>query len=180
MDISMNEINNITLEYFLNKSQYHGLIKKHDILNDKQFVSEKKFYKKRILDLTKKLFRNEIEDIQLNNVFNGYIKSCCNYLKFQDKKDLIQDNYSDDEKECNEDITHEAEDMEFNNCDYLIVKDRETKKITMDNFIIKNEKKTNIILPEKKKFNLKTKELKTKGIKKKKNINNKYEDIKKT
>lgn len=176
----MNEIDNITLEYFLNKSQYQGLMKKHDILNDKNFISEKKFYKKRILDLTKKLFRNEIEDIQLKNVFNGYIKSCCNYLKFQDKKDIIQDNYSDHEKESEKNMLDQIEEVGYNNCDYLIMKEKETKKITMDNFIIKNEKKPNVILPEKKIYNLKSKDLKTKGIEKKKNINNKYEDIKKT
>ena len=180
MDISMNEIDNITLEYFLNKSQYQGLIKKHDILNDKKFISEKKFYKKRILDLTKKLFRNEIEDLQLKNVFNGYIKSCCNYLKFQDKKDIIQENYSEEEEMVNEDILDQIEEVGYNNCDYLILKEKETKKITMDNFIIKNEKKPSVILPEKKKYNLKSKDLKTKGIEKKKNINNKYEDIQKT
>jgi len=176
----MNEIDNITLEYFLNKSQYQGLIKKHDILNDKNFISEKKFYKKRILDLTKKLFRNEIEDLQLKNVFNGYIKSCCNYLKFQDKKDIIQENYSEEEEMVNEDILDQIEEVGYNNCDYLILKEKETKKITMDNFIIKNEKKPSVILPEKKKYNLKSKDLKTKGIEKKKNINNKYEDIQKT
>jgi len=180
MDISMNDIDNITLEYFLNKSQYQGLIKKHDILNDKNFISEKKFYKKRILDLTKKLFRNEIEDLQLKNVFNGYIKSCCNYLKFQDKKDIIQENYSEEEEMVNEDILDQIEEVGYNNCDYLILKEKETKKITMDNFIIKNEKKPSVILPEKKKYNLKSKDLKTKGIEKKKNINNKYEDIQKT
>jgi hypothetical protein len=180
MDISMNEIDNITLEYFLNKSQYQGLIKKHDILNDKNFISEKKFYKKRILDLTKKLFRNEIEDLQLKNVFNGYIKSCCNYLKFQDKKDIIQENYSEEEEMVNEDILDQIEEVGYNNCDYLILKEKETKKITMDNFIIKNKKKPSVILPEKKKYNLKSKDLKTKGIEKKKNINNKYEDIQKT
>jgi len=176
----MNDIDNITLEYFLNKSQYQGLIKKHDILNDKNFISEKKFYKKRILDLTKKLFRNEIEDLQLKNVFNGYIKSCCNYLKFQDKKDIIQENYSEEEEMVNEDILDQIEEVGYNNCDYLILKEKETKKITMDNFIIKNEKKPSVILPEKKKYNLKSKDLKTKGIEKKKNINNKYEDIQKT
>lgn len=180
MDISMNEIDNITLEYFLNKSQYQGLLKKHDILNDKNFISEKRFYKKRILDLTKKLFRNEIDDSQLKNNFNGYIKSCCNYLKFQDKKDIIQENYSEDEEVVEEDILDQIEEIGYNNCDYLILKEKETKKITMDNFIIKNEKKPNVILPEKKKYNLKSKNLKTKGIEKKKNINNKYEDIQKT
>ena len=172
MDISMNEINNITLEYFLNKSQYQELVKKRDIFNDKNFKSEKKFYKKRILDLTKKLFRNEIEDFQLNNVFNGYIKSCCNYLKFQDKKDFIQEGYSEDEKEEMENLLDEIEEVAYNNCDYLMTKEKETKHITLDNYIKKNEKKPTVILPEKKTFNLKSKDLKTKGIEKKKNINN--------
>ena len=172
MDISMNEIDNITLEYFLNKSQYQELVKKRDIFNDKNFKSEKKFYKKRILDLTRKLFRNEIEDIQLNNVFNGYIKSCCNYLKFQDKKDFIQEDYSEDEKEEMENILDEIEEVGYNNCDYLMAKEKETKHITLDNYIKRNEKKPTVILPEKKTFNLKSKDLKTKGIEKKKNINN--------
>ena len=33
----MNEMDNLTLEFFMNKSQYQGLIKKHDIFNDKNF-----------------------------------------------------------------------------------------------------------------------------------------------
>lgn len=178
MDISMNEMDNLTLEFFMNKSQYQGLIKKHDIFNDKNFNKEKKFYKKRILDLTKKLFRNEVDDSQLKNNFNGYIKSCCNYLKFIDKSDLMQENYSDYENEPTP--LDGLDEVGYNNCDYLIVNKPETKQITMDNFINKKEKKTNIILPEKKNFNLKSQELKTKGLPKKKNINNKYEDKKKT
>jgi len=69
----------------------------------------------------------------------------------------------------NEDILDQIEEVGYNNCDYLILKEKETKKITMDNFIIKNEKKPSVILPEKKKYNLKSKDLKTKGIEKKKN-----------
>ena len=177
----MNEIDNLTLEFFLNKSQYQTLLKKHDIFNDRQFLSDKRFYKKRIIDLTKKLFRNEIDDVQLKNVFNGYVKSCCNYLKFLDKKDLIQENYSEEEKEEQEDnFLDSIEEVGYNNCDHLILKEQEIRQITMDNFIIKKEKKPTVILPEKQTFNLKSKELKTKGIQKKKNINNKYEDIKKT
>lgn len=168
----MNEIDNLTLEYFLNKSHYQDVLKKQDIFNNKQFLSEKKFYKKRIIDLTKKLFRNEVDDIQLKNVFNGYVKSCSNYLKFLDKKDIIQENYSEEESVKEEDFLESIEEIGYNNCDHLILKEKETKKITMDNFIKKKEKKPNIILPEKHNFNLKTKELKTKGLEKKKNINN--------
>ena len=180
MDVSMNEIDNLTLEFFMNKSQYQGLIKKHDLFNDKKFISEKKFYKKRIIDLTKKLFRNEVEDIQLKNVFNGYVKSCCNYLKFEDKKDFIQENYSEGEEEKEETILDGIEEVGYNNCDHLILKEKETRSITLDSYIKKKEKKPNVILPEKQNYNLKSKELKTKGIPKKNNINNKYEEYKKT
>ena len=181
MDISMNEIDYLTLEYFMNKTQYQGLLKKHDLFNDKQFISEKKFYKKRIIDLTKKLFRNEIEDIQLKNVFNGYVKSCCNYLKFLDKKDFIQENYSqEEEKEEEEEKFDENKEIGYNNCNHLMLREKETRNITLDNFIKRKEKKPNVILPEKQNFNLKSKELKTKGIQKKNNINNKYEEYKKT
>jgi len=61
-----------------------------------------------------------------------------------------------------------------------MLREKETRNITLDNFIKKKEKKPNVILPEKQNFNLKSKELKTKGIQKKNNINNKYEEYKKT
>ena len=78
----MNEIDNITLNCFANKQQYEHVMKKNDFHNDKQFLSDKKFYKKRVIDLTKKLFRNDVDDLQLYNTFDSYTKSCINYLKF--------------------------------------------------------------------------------------------------
>ena len=95
MDVSMNELDNITLNCFANKIQYDSIMKKNDHCNDNNLINDKKFYKKRILDLTKKLFRNEVEDTQLANCFNSYIKSCIIYLKFLDKKDIIQKKYDD-------------------------------------------------------------------------------------
>ena len=50
----MNEIDNITLNCFANKQQYEQIMKKNEFHNDKQFLSDKKFYKKRVIDLTKK------------------------------------------------------------------------------------------------------------------------------
>ena len=89
----MNYLDNITLEYFTNRNQYETIFKKTDPTIQKKFSSDKRFYKKRVIDLTKRLFKNEIQDIQLVNVFNGYIKSCINYLEFLDKSDVIQDKY---------------------------------------------------------------------------------------
>lgn len=58
MDISMNSIDNLTLTYFLNKSQYENILnKKNNVDKDLLFSKDRHFYKKRILDLNKKLFR---------------------------------------------------------------------------------------------------------------------------
>jgi len=177
----MNNIDSLTLEYFLNKNQYQGLLNKHELFNDKQFLSDRKFYKKRIIDTTKKLFRNEINDSHLKNSFNCYIKSCINYLSFLDKTDIIQDKYIEEtdniaEEKCLENIAVE----EYNNCDYLLTKESDVKQVTLlDNYIKKKDNKPKIILPEKNTYNLKTSEFKTKGISKKKNINIKYDENKK-
>jgi len=190
MDISMNEIDNITLSYFANKSQFHSVLKKSEIINDKRFINDKKFYKKRIVDLTKRLFREEEEDTQLSHFFNIYVKSCVNYLKFLDKGDIIQEKYdSIDEAnrianlekttKCNEDGI-EIESSEYENCDYLFSKPEDVKKLNLDMFVIKTTTQTSHkILPTRENINIKTKEHKTKGIIKKKNINNIYEDSKK-
>ena len=179
MDVSMNELDNITLNCFANKIQYDSIMKKNEHCNDNNLMNDKKFYKKRILDLTKKLFRNEIEDAQLATCFNNYIKSCIIYLKFLDKKDIIQEKYHniDNDNEIKEDICSDNDITKHTDCDYLLSKQQEVKKINLDSFIINNNKKSKQkILPQKEIVNIKTKEHKLKGLKKKKNINNIYED----
>ena len=67
----------------------------------------------------------------------------------------------------------------FENCDHLFSRPEDVKKITLDNYIIKtNEQSKTIFLPKKEEINIKTKEHKRKGIAKKKNIKNIYEDTK--
>ena len=171
----MNEINNITLNCFANKQQYEHIMKKNDFHNDKTFLSEKKFYKKRIIDLTKKLFRNDVDDLQLHNTFDNYTKSCINYLKFLDKKDILQDKYSNIIDSSNNNV--DLDEYDISKCNRLFAKEEEVKKISLDTFVIKKSEKTKPkILPKKEKIDIKTKEHKTKGLKKKKNINNIYEE----
>ena len=143
--------------------------------NDKQFLSDKKFYKKRVIDLTKKLFRNDVDDLQLYSTFDSYTKSCINYLKFLDKKDIIQEKYSNIiDSSCN---NCDVDEYDISKCDILFAKEEDVKKINLDTFVIKkNSKPKSKILPKKENVNIKTKEHKTKGLKKKKNINNIYEE----
>lgn len=187
MDISMNEIDNITLSYFANKSQYTSILKKTEENNDKKFINDKKFYKKRVLDMTRRLFREEETNAQLIGFFNTYVKSCVNYLKFLDKSDIIQEKYGsmnvdeNQEKTINEidasgdDIV--IENVDYKNCDYLFSKPEDVKKLNLDTFVIKTvTNPPQKIIPKRENINIKTKEHKTKGILKKKNIDNIYED----
>ncbi len=187
MDISMNEIDNITLSYFANKSQYTSILKKTEENNDKKFINDKRFYKKRVLDLTKRLFREEEPNTQLIGFFNTYVKSCVNYLKFLDKSDIIQEKYGSMNVDENQDQPNrevdgsgdniDIENVDYKNCDYLFSKPEDVKKLNLDTFVIKTvTNPPQKIIPKRENINIKTKEHKTKGILKKKNIDNIYED----
>jgi hypothetical protein len=173
----MSEIDSITLEYFTNKSQYANILKKKEQCQLVNLSSDKKFYKKRILDLTKRLFRDETENEQLVSGFHSYIKTCISYLKNIDTKDIIQEKYADSDADKNQVIDNNIVDMSsisienesYKNCDYLFGKVEEVKKVNLDSFVINNsEKNKKIILPKKEEVNIKTKVHKTKGIVKKK------------
>lgn len=172
----MNYLDNITLEYFTNRNQYETIFKKTDPTIQKKFSSDKRFYKKRVIDLTKRLFKNEIQDIQLVNVFNGYIKSCINYLEFLDKSDVMQDKYdkTDNIIDSNNNeklsivgdiIIDDSENIK-NNIDDLLFKKEDVKKVNLDNFVIKkNTVEKPKILPKKEIINVREKKYKTKGVK---------------
>jgi len=186
----MNEIQNITLNCFSNGKHYGSIIKNNNCQKDINLLNDKKFYKKRIIDLTKKIFRNEIEDLELYNSFNSYTKSCIKYLKFLDITDVLQDKYnvqpyiSDNNGIDMIGIDMSGIDMSGNENNYdntktdlLLTNNNDVKQINLDDFIINNNKKSKEkIIPQTQNINIKTKAYKTKGLKKKKNINNIYEE----
>ena len=71
--------------YLDNKKVKEKEIKKKEI----------KFYKKRILQVTKDLLKgNSISD-DVDTVYIDYIKTLIDHFKFIDKKDMIQEEYKD-------------------------------------------------------------------------------------
>ena len=69
------------------------------------------------------------------------------------------------------------ENEDYKNCDYLFSKPEDVKKLNLDMFVIKTvSNPPQKIIPKRENINIKTKEHKTKGILKKKNIDNIYED----
>ena len=160
---------------------------------------DKKFYRKRILALTKNLLSNDESDVpsEIERYFKEYIGSCIDYFKTVDNNDLRQDEYrymdedKDEDKLTNGDYLEVDESMlntdncdtSSNNIDSLLIRKINVAN-TLDNFVIRNSSKKKVIIPKKKKVNLRDPSLKTKGTEKmgeKNNIDNIYEyDNKKT
>ena len=103
-----------------------------------------------------------------------------------DKNDIIQENYNG----CKEEIKEEKEEEEINETTQFLKEENEKllmrsvnmSNYSLDHFVkIKMTKKTDeLIIPQQKEINLKDPILKNKGVNKKKNIINNYdEDTKK-
>jgi len=199
-------INQVTLDCLLNKQQYEKYINKTRSKNvDKK---DKKFYKKRILNLTKDFLSSE-DDLQnmlpeVKYAFDNYVKACIHSFKVLDSNDIIQKEYENINKieSENENLEEKKEDIEVSErnevkeneeqeqeqeVNEILEKEsksfftRSTVKIinpSLDNFIkLKTPQlKEDVFLPKQKDINLNETSFKNKGIAKKKNITNIYED----
>ena len=187
--MSTEYVNQVTLECLMNKDTYKKYVatKKKNVVNKK----DQKFYRRRILSLTKELLYPEeaVEkstttaphDPNIVGLFQIYSKACIEYFKTLDKNDIIQEDYSTLTPETTEmsaeDIKTQAE------IDQLFMRSIHVKEPkTLDKFVKRSTTapKEDPILPKQKDINLRDPALKNKGIRKKKNITNKYEEESKT
>lgn len=183
-------INNVTLKYLtnvdyqpdLNNTNNH-VCKMNKPKNTVYRQKDKKFYKKRILNIIKILLNdNEDPDIDKNSnqlfpdikkSFDVFIKTSIDYFKSKDKCDIIQSDYNNldigivptsNSESKNYDITtnNNTNNNEINS---LMMRKIIKKKNSMDSFVkrVATQQVTTII-PQKKKINLHDPELKTKGL----------------
>ncbi len=162
----------ITLDCLLNKEVYEKMqdnFKQSKNINKK----DKKFYRKRILNLTRELLLkkddnyNEINpDIKFS--FDNYVKTCIQYFKIIDNNDIIQEEY----KDFNADLDTHC-DLNLNNNNNCYDKEKDKlfmRSIKMSNGlekfvkIITTKKPEEIILPKIKEIDLKEPTLRMKGI----------------
>jgi hypothetical protein len=191
--MSTEYVNQVTLECLMNKDTYKKYVatKKKSVVNKK----DQKFYRRRILSLTKELLYPEettpaaattatattMNDPNIVGLFQIYSKACIEYFKSLDKNDIIQDDYSTltikPAEMSVEDIKTQAEiDQQFMRSIHV------KEATTLDKFVKRSTTapKDDPILPKQKDINLRDPVLKNKGIRKKKNITNKYEEESKT
>ena len=121
-----------------------------------------KFYKKRIIHLTKQLLKKETKTTPvIEALFNNYIKEVIEHFKFTDKKELMQKEYENIKKK-KKTINKDFKMMEN---DQLMMKDIKEKTKTISDFAIHKNKKQIVYVPPKiKKYNLKSDDMKKKGL----------------
>jgi hypothetical protein len=94
-------VNQVTLQYLMNKSQYSNYLEKKT--SDTFSKRERKYYSQRFIKLTKKLLlkRKSVEDMpsDIKFAFENYVKSCIHHFKMTDQTDSIQAEYYKDELE---------------------------------------------------------------------------------
>lgn len=176
-------INQITLDCLIKKDIYIKMQKQNTI--NKTNKKDKKFYRKRILNLTRELLLKKQDDYNEINPdikysFDHFIKTCIHYFKIIDTNDILQEDFKNfhDIVDTNDFITNGVSNNGDNNNEYNSENDnklfmRSVKmKSGLENFVtIKSTKKEDeIILPKIKDINLEEPTLRNKGIIKKENI----------
>ena len=179
------KIKEMTLEYLMNKESYEKYrvqsSPKTNASNDK----DKKFYRKRIYDLTKKLLIPSVEKEEetiispdIKHSFEAYVRACVEYFKMIDKTDIIQEDYNglldlDPANEIKVDNIQTSEQA-----DQLMMRSIKIREPNNLEKLVKRRslKPANTVIPpQQKDINLKDPVLKNKGIRKKKNITNTYD-----
>ena len=174
MDISFN-----TVEYLMSNSVYKKINENTDFFKNKdtQFRNDIKFYKKRIYQTTKELIRQKIDkqpihkevDVYLTN----YLRALIDYFKFDDKKDILQEEFTHLNK-LNKMVMfdlNENNNLEHNStlkANEIIMKRPEIKENTIESTMNVKIIKPPIQkqeLPRSKKIELKSDKFKTKGLK---------------
>jgi len=176
---------NIKLEYLMKKDHYAKYIEQIKPVNREKYLKERKFYKKRIYDFTKKMLNGEKTGVLQDVVFafENYIRYCVEYFKMLDKTDILQEDYS--KMNADGQVLYSVSPDSLEENDQLFMR---SFKVSQPNSLEKIVKRTTtkVItkreLPKQKEINLKDPVLKKKGIKKnnilleKNNIKDMYGD----
>jgi hypothetical protein len=161
----LNKTNKDTLTYLTNPSYYNNVSSDTvSLLNRKYKNSDIKFYRKRIISITKDMLQGKFENNNIKSIYYNYIDSIIEYFVTSDEVDILQEDYID----ISINNTINIIDNNLDNLDNLLIKELPIINNTLDNFVIRNNKvEETQFIPQKKIIDLKSISLKTKGIKKK-------------
>ena len=82
------------MEYLINPNHFNKYFKL-DEEADEELSNDKIFYRKRIINCIKEMFKGEFANKSLEDNFNIYIKTLIIHLKELDIKEILQEDYKD-------------------------------------------------------------------------------------
>jgi hypothetical protein len=159
-------VNQVTLQFLMNKNQFSKYIEKKT--SDSISKRERKYYSQRFLKLTKRMLlkKKSVDDMpsDIKFAFESFLKSCIHHFKMTDHTELVQAEYDKEEEGLEEEEVVEAEEAE------------EAEEGLEEETSLEEE---DAVLVEEAKREIKEKGKKTVDkLRKKKNIDINYEDIK--
>jgi hypothetical protein len=171
MDISLN-----TIGYLMNPAHKHVM----DQMNDdraKSLRRDVKFYKKRIVQAARDLVRGNWIGHEVNGAFMAYCQVLIQHFKTVDKCDILQETYTGmAARDKNHSTPNTTTTSEYANADSLIMRSEKKKERIEEYIDIKRlPNKPKPILPHRRHVDLGTPNLRTKGVKPKKNLTNTYD-----
>ena len=181
--MDLNDVQRLTLDCLISKEQKQKLsetltrttrIKKED----------KKFYRRRIVSLTKDLLLNSNESYNnrllpdVKNAYEAYVRACIGYFKVIDETDILQEQYKDFEEVTISGEMDEADLVSAEEANRLMMRCIKVNKCTLDNFVMRvaKEPETETPRPQQRVINLQDPQLKSKGLRKNKNMDNKLRE----
>jgi hypothetical protein len=173
-------LNNVTLAFFSNP-MYLGMINRKKLNEQTDNKIDVKFYKKRLVSLFKNMIKGEEEPTkELKELYNKFVNNAIKYFEMTDKKDIIQNQHTvqlGDDKQGDDKLGDDmlGDDMLDENLTIEKANHHMMKKTinvaNLKNYVItKHDNSSNEfrIIPYKIEIDLKTPELKIKGVKPKK------------
>ena len=174
------ETNDVTLKYLTNP-YYQNVItaRNKNVLNENDNESaiskeDIQFYRKRIVALTKDMLKGINTNNEVKKEHEEYVHHMINYFKMVDRKDILQKQYIGGDAEVKEGEKDDMDSIDISNIKMEKVNELMMKKTikvaNLNDFVIItniNKKEGREEMPKKKEIDLKSPNLKTKGIIKK-------------
>ena len=94
MNLNLDQVDHVTLDLMVNQPQYERYLRAHEADLNGKYEKAKRFYKKRILEMTRDLLKGDtVNDIFVLQSFEAYAKSCITYFRNKDKNDTLQEEH---------------------------------------------------------------------------------------
>jgi len=180
-----NNADNASLNFFSNPL-YLSIINRKLLANTADNKPNIKFYRKRIISLFKDIIKDgEAPTEELKEMFNRFVNTTINYFEIIDRKDIIQGIHhtmgenvtTNDIDDVLDDDLIDTENLTIDKANDLMMK-KTLQVASLSNYVISKHDTSNDvrIVPLKLEIDLKTPDLKIKGVKVKKGKSIKQEE----